>query len=273
VSGKPVLRPLEPASYLQVDSRTSGYDTYRGALTLVLGASTVNVVNTVALDQYLRGVVPAEMPVSWPKEALRAQVIAARSYAFKELNPTTGTYDMFDDTRSQIYRGIGAERPATDALIAAEPGAVIRSGGTVIKAFFFSTGGGATENNEYVFVTKGGKPGTKVAYLRGIADRNAFGVPYDAAAPYYHWTSSTLTRAQLSAMFAKDGRTSVGSLTKLDLRRRGVSGRLYQVVLYGSAGSKTVSADTFRAVYNTYRPSGKLMLRSNGFDTHPIPLP
>jgi hypothetical protein len=74
-------------------------------------------------------------------------------------------------------------------------------------------------------------------------------------------------------MLKKDSRTSVGTLTRLDLRRRGVSGRLYQVVLHGSAGSKTVSADVFRAVYNAYRPSTALPLRSNLFDTRPIPLP
>ena len=234
----------------------------------------MSVVNHVELDQYLRGVVPAEMPTSWPREALRAQVIAARSYAVRELNPGTGTYDMVDDTRSQLYRGIKGERPVTDALIAAEPGAVIRAGTTIIKAFFFSTGGGATENNEYVFVSSKGTPGTsKVSYLRGITDRSPDGVPYDLEAPYYDWTTSSLSRATLSAMFASDPRTNVGSLTKLDLRRRGVSGRLYQVVLYGSKGTKTVSADTFRSVYNATKPSSAKTLRSNLFDTRPIPLP
>ena len=192
----------------------------------------------------------------------------------RELTPTTGTYDVFADTRSQIYRGIEAERTATNALIAAEPGAVIRSGTTIIKAFFFSTGGGATENNEYVFVTSSGKPGTtKLSYLRGITDRNAFGIPYDNAAPYFDWATTRLSRDTLSAMFRKDSRTNVGTLTRLDLRRRGVSGRLYQVVLYGTAGTKVVSADTFRAIYNLRRPSGTLPLRSNMFDTRQIPLP
>lgn len=274
VSGTPVMRPLDPSTSLQVASRLSIYNSYRGSLVLVLGASSVGLVNHVELDQYLRGVVPAEMPTSWPREALRAQVIAARSYAVCELNPGTGTYDMVDDTRSQIYRGILGERPVTDALIAAEPGAVIRSGTTVVKAFFFSTGGGATENNEYVFVSSKGTPGTsRVAYLRGITDRSADGVPYDLDAPYFDWTTSSLSLATLSAMFARDPRTDVGSLTKLDLRRRGVSGRLYQVVLYGSKGTKTVSADTFRSVYNAAKPSSARTLRSNLFDTNPIPLP
>jgi stage II sporulation protein D len=274
VSGAPVMRPLDPSTSLQVPSRPSIYNSYRGSLVLVLGTSSVSVVNHVELDQYLRGVVPAEMPTSWPGEALRAQVLAARSYAVRELNPATGTYDMVDDTRSQIYRGILGERPVTDALIAAEPGAVIRSGTTVVKAFFFSTGGGATENNEYVFVSSRGTPGTsRVAYLRGITDRSPDGVPYDLDAPYYDWTTSSLSRATLSAMFAKDPRTDVGSLTQLDLRRRGVSGRLYQVVMYGSKGTKTVSADTFRSVYNATKPSSARTLRSNLFDTNPIPLP
>ena len=274
VAGAPVMQPLEASTYLEVSSRPSTYNAYRGSLVLVLRPGSVSVVNRVELDQYLRGVVPAEMPTSWPLEAVRAQVIAARSFAVRELNPGTGTYDMVDDSRSQAYRGIKGERPVTDALIAAEPGAVITAGGTVVKAFFFSTGGGATENNEYGFVSSKGTPGTsRVAYLRGITDRSPDGVPYDAAAPLFSWTTSRLSLITLSAMFAKDPRTNVGSLTKLDLRRRGVSGRLYRVVLYGSKGTKTVSADVFRSVYNANKPSSAGPLRSNLFDTKPIPLP
>lgn len=271
LSGKPVVRPLATSTRLKLASRAGSYDTYRGTLTLLLGTRAAKVVNTLGLDDYLRGVVPVEMPSSWPTEALRAQVIAARSYAVKELNPKTGRYDVFDDTRSQLYRGIKSERATTDAIIAAEPGAVLRYDTKVIKAFFHSTGGGATENNEYAFVGSSGTPGTPVAYLRGITDRSPDGVPYDASAPYYQWSTSTLTRSQLSAMFSNDSRTKVGDLTKLDLRRRGVSGRLYQVVMYGSSGTKTVSADVFRYVYNTYRPSGAAYLRSNLFTTTPIP--
>jgi SpoIID/LytB domain protein len=274
VTGHPYLRPLEPASYLQLVSRPSSYDTYRGTLRLLLRASSASVVNHVGLDAYLGGVVPMEMPSSWPREALRAQAIAARSYAVKELNSTTGTYDMFDDTRSQVYRGIEGEKAATNAIIAAEPGAVIRYGDVIIKAFFFSTGGGATEDNEYVFVASSGAPGTsRVAWLRGITDRSSYGIPYDKDAPYFDWATSTLSRDTLSAMLAKDPRTNTGSLLQLDLRRRGVSGRLYQVVLIGSKGTKTVSADVFRSVYNGRRPAGTAMLRSNLFDTQPVPLP
>ena len=88
---------------------------------------------------------------------------------------------------------------------------------------------------------------------------------------WFSWSTSPLTRAQLSAMLARDSRTAVGDVQRLDLRRRGVSGHLYQVVVYGSSGTKTVSADTFRSIYNAYRPAGTAMLRSNLFDTNPLP--
>jgi stage II sporulation protein D len=270
VKGSIVVRPAS-GSRLQLDSRPSSYDTYRGTLRVVLGASSANVVNRVGLDNYLRGVVPIEMPASWPKEALKAQAVAARSYALRRLRPGTGTYDLFDDTRSQVYRGLEGESAITNALIDAAPGAVRMSGTSVVNAFFHSTGGGATENNEYAFVSSSGAVGTPVSYLRGISDRAPDGAAWDAAAPYYSWSTSSLTRAQLSAIFKADSRTNVGDLLKLDLTHRGVSGRLYRVVLVGSTGSKTVSGDVFVAVYNAHRPSGTKPLRSTLFGTAALP--
>jgi SpoIID/LytB domain protein len=271
-TGTPSVSPIGAGATLEVTSRTSSFDLYRGSLTLRLAASSVSVVNTVGMDTYLRGVVPVEMPASWAREALRAQAIAARTYAAFHLRPTQ-PWDVYDDTRSQVYRGREGEQATTDQAIASDPGKVMRYGGALVDAVFHSTGGGATENSEYGFVTTNGDPGTKIAYLRGLADRPALASapPYDAASPYYRWSTSVLTRAQLSAMFAKDPRTAVGDLQRLDLRRRGVSGRLYQVVLYGSAGSKTVSADTFRSVYNTWKPASAAILRSNLFGTNPLP--
>ena len=142
----------------------------------------------------------------------------------------------------------------------------------MVNAFFHSTGGGATENNEYAFVgSTGAVTSGKLGYLRGIDDRAADGKAWDAAAPYYAWSTTALTRAQLSAMLRTDSRTNVGDVLRLNLTRRGVSGRLYQVVIYGTTATKTVSADVFRSVYNTARPSGSLMLRSNLFDARPLP--
>jgi stage II sporulation protein D len=270
VSGSVVVRPASSWTRLQVDSRPSSYDTYRGLLKIRLGASSATVINHVGLDLYVRGVVPVEMDPAWPAEALRAQTAAARSYAVRRLHPGVGSFDLYDDTRSQVYRGVEAERSATSSIIRQYPGQVITVNGVVVNAFFFATGGGSTENNEYVFVSSSGAVGTAVSYLRGIPDRRSDGRAWDAGAPRWSWTTSTLSRAQLGTMFRGDARTNVGDLTKLDLTRRGVSGRLYRVTLYGSAGSKTVSADVFRAVYNARRPAGTLALQSNLFDTKPL---
>jgi stage II sporulation protein D len=271
VSDRPVVRPVDAGTTLQLVSKPSSYDTYRGTLTLVLKASSLSVVNTLGMDAYLRGAVPVEMPSTWPRQALRAQAIAARSYAARRLHPDTGTFDLYDDTRSQVYRGVEAERASTDAVIAADPGSVIRVDGRIVNAFYFSTGGGSTESNEHVFVGSSGAIGTAVPYLRAIIDRSEQGIPYDAGSPYYSWATSSLTRDQLSAIFEGDRRTDVGSLQQLDLRKRGPGGRLRAVVLIGSAGTKTVSADVFRSVFNARRPAGTLPLRSNLFATWRLP--
>lgn len=271
VSGSLAVRPSASSVLLQLDSKPSTYDRYRGVLRVYL-TTTVRVVNEVGLDAYLRGVVPAEMPSSWPTEALKAQAIAARSYAAVHLHPTTSTFDVYDDTRSQVYRGTKVETAATNAAIKATSGVVLKSGSAVANALFHSTGGGATENNEYVFVSSTGAiVAGAVSYLRGSPDRAPNGTAYDAAAPLATWKTGSYSWGQLAAIFAGDARTNVGTLTSLDLSRRGVSGRLISVTLVGSAGSKRVSGDVFRAVFNARNPTGAADLRSNLFDTRPIP--
>jgi stage II sporulation protein D len=271
VSGKLTIRPAVSATRLQVASRTSSFDLYRGVLRVYL-TTKVQVVNELGLDAYLRGVVPAEMPATWPVAALRAQAIAARSYAARRLRPGVSTFDVYDDTRSQVYVGALGEKTPTNAAITATSGVVLKSGTSVVNALFHSTGGGATENNENVFVAATGAiVAGPVSYLRGSADRAADGTSYDAASPYATWKTMAYTGDELSAMFAHDPRTNVGRLTGLDLTDRGVSGRLIRVTLIGALGSKTVSGDVFRSVFNTWRPAADRQMRSTLVDTQPIP--
>jgi len=248
------------------------YDTYRGVIRIYGTSTKVSVVNEVGLDLYLRGVVPSEMPYTWPTQALRAQAIAARSYAANHRHPSTGSYDFYDDTRSQVYHGTKGEKAATTVIVDGDPGVVLRSGTTIANAMFHSAGGGATENNEYAFPTSSGKLGSPpVSYLRGSSDRMPDGTPYDAASPYASWRTATYTVAQLSSFLAKDSRTNVGTLTRIDLSARGVSGRLYRVTLSGSLGTKAVSGDVFRSVFNRWSPLADPPIRSNLFDLRPIP--
>jgi len=262
---------------LQLWSRPSAYDRYRGVLRLIgkTGATaTANVVNELPIESYLRGVVPAEVPSSWPVEAVRAQAIAARSYAAYRLHPGTGTYDIYADTRSQMYLGKLVEKAGSDSAVSATAGVVLRTpGGGIANALFHSTGGGATENNENVFTSATGQKTAGVfSYLRGSLDRRDDGSPYDGASPYATWSTQTYALAQIQAWFAADSRTNVGTLVALDLTNRGVSGRLISVTLIGANGStKTVSGSIFTSVFNAHRPSGDRMLRSTLFDLSPIP--
>ena len=148
----------------------------------------------------------------------------------------------------------------------------MKSGTKVANTLYHSTGGGATENNENVFVSSTGrKVAGVVSYLRGSMDRRSDGTAYDDSAPYATWKMKTYTKAQLSSWFAADSRTDVGTLQSWDLSRRGVSGRLISVTLVGSRGPKTVSGDVFRSVINAGRPSADPMMRSTLVDTKAIP--
>ena len=272
VMGALTMRPVPGSTgRLQVQSRPSSYDLYRGILQIYL-ARRLQVVNEVGLEGYLRGVVPAEVPAGWPTEALNAQAIAARSFAARRLRPGVSTYDIYDDSRAQVYLGVRGEKSATSTAIASTAGIVLMSGPTIANALFHSTGGGATEDNENVFVSSlGVKVAGPVSYLRGSPDRAPDGTSYDAGAPFATWQTAAYPVDALSAILSSDVRTDVGALTGLDLSNRGVSGRLISVTIVGALGSKSVSGDVFREVFNTARAPTDPPLRTSLFDTQPIP--
>src|SRR5262249_3279537 len=116
---------------------------YRGTLTLQRGAGGFTVVNTVPLELSLRRAVPSEMPQGWLAQAYAAQAVASRSYAIAVLN-SSRPYDVYRDSRSQVYGGIAAERPWTDAAIGDTAGQAITYEGRVVTAYYDSDAGGRT---------------------------------------------------------------------------------------------------------------------------------
>ncbi|MGZ5346973.1 MAG: SpoIID/LytB domain-containing protein [Solirubrobacterales bacterium] len=211
-----------------------GKGAYRGALE-VRPASVpgrLNAINAVDIESYLRGVVAEESPSSWPLDALRAQAVAARSYAL-----TTGVggngFDAYDDTRSQVYGGIAAETARTDTAVADTAGEVVQYGGKTIEAFFMSTSGGHTENNENSF------GGTPEPYLRGVPDPNEAA----AGSPYHRWTR----KFSAASMQAELGDLVPGRLKRIVVARTGVSPRIVTAKLVGTRGTGKVSGPTLRA--------------------------
>jgi stage II sporulation protein D len=158
---------------------------YRGTVQVDVVSGKLRAINIVGLEQYLYGVVPSEMPYTWLPEALKAQAVVARSYALATRR--TGAFDLYPDTRSQVYLGIEHEKPSTNAAVDATAGKVVLYQGQVAKTFFFSTSGGRTASAEDVW-------GESVPYLVSVPD------PYDTISPYHNWgpfayTGTTLARA------------------------------------------------------------------------------
>ena len=123
---------------------------YRGRLHVHDTEDAVLVVNDVGLEQYLYGVVPDEMPAWWEPAALRAQAVAARSYALATRR-SSGVFDAYADVRSQVYGGLESEDPRTTQAVEETRGQVVLHGGNVATTFFFSTSGGRTAAVEDVW--------------------------------------------------------------------------------------------------------------------------
>ena len=133
-------------------------------------------MNTLPLEQYVDAVVGSEVPSSWPPAALEAQAVAARSFTLASLGPATAAraFDVYSDTRSQVYGGIVSETPAANAAVSATAHQAVVYGGNVAQTLFSSSSGGETVSAAEV-------TGSPVPYLRSVPD------PYDALSPYHDW--------------------------------------------------------------------------------------
>jgi stage II sporulation protein D len=152
-SRKLAAAPSRAGAFLELDGRP-----YRGYLEVAVnGSSSLTVTNVVNLEDYLRGVVPAELsPEAFPeKEALKAQAIAARTYAAKRRGQFEAEgYDLCATPACQVYRGVAVERPLSNAAVAETAGEVLTFEGKPVDALYTSTCGGRTENAENVFSQK-----------------------------------------------------------------------------------------------------------------------
>lgn len=241
----PIFTPVGSATLLEVLTPDDNGHTgrYRGTVSIVHSSSGLSIVNSLPLESYLQGVVPREMPASWKPAALQAQAVAARAYAYRAIGGQ-GTFDVYCDTRSQVYGGYDAETPATNAAVSSTAGVVPLSGGSVIQAFFFSTSGGYTENNENVW------GGTPLPYLRGVPD------PYDTISPYHLWPgnpiirSATMVAGQLATYDSDLSSATLGSLTTIAILQHGVSPRIVKALVVGSSGTAIVSGTDLRVALN-----------------------
>ncbi|MDO8210611.1 SpoIID/LytB domain-containing protein [Conexibacter sp. CPCC 206217] len=225
-----------------------GLGRYRGTLELSRGDDGgLQVVNAVGIEDYVRGVVSAEMYASWLPDALRAQAVAARTYALTIRKGDDG-FDHFNDTSSQVYGGVRAETAATDAAVAATRLQVVTYRGRAVPTYFYASSGGRTENAEVGFAGSSPEP-----WLVGVAD------PYDlwSGNPYRSWTRSfTVADAE-----RRLGSTLDGSLVAIRVLRRGFSGRVVSAEVVGSDGATTVTGDQLAAAFGLWSTWASYTLR------------
>jgi stage II sporulation protein D len=211
----------------------SGNRAYRGRLGAVaptLGSRARDTVNTLPLESYLRGVVPLEMPALWSAEAVRAQAVAARTYAAYERDhsPASRHYQLCDTTSCQVYGGYAAEHPASDDAVAATRRLGLLSGGRPAFTQFASSSGGWTSAGS-------------VPYLAAVQD------PYDgwSGNPFHDW-SLRVTDTAIERTWPR-----IGNLTRLAVTARDGNGewggRVRSVTVTGDEGVVVVTGDGFRS--------------------------
>jgi SpoIID/LytB domain protein len=219
---------------------------YRGQIQVDVVDGRLRAVNVVALEQYLYGVVPAEMPSTWAAPALQAQAVAARSYALAT-RKVAAPFDLYADTRSQVYLGVSRETPATTAAVDATRGQVAMFGGKIATTYFFSSSGGETES----IADAWGVP--SVAYLVAVPD------PFDVLSPYHDWGPVVVSAKTF-------GKALKLTAPVLDLQTTlNPSGRVARVVVVTAPSLRATAATSPPASLGAGTVSGALGLRSTWF--------
>jgi stage II sporulation protein D len=199
---------------------------YRGKLEIAVQGSLLRVLNTVQVESYLQGVVAGEMPHTWPLEALKAQAVAARSYALANLVKGK-PFDLYADQRSQVYPGIAGEKTRPSEAVRETARQVVLYGGKVASTYYFSSSGGKTASAEDVF-------GFSVPYLVSRPD------PWDKASPYHSWGPVVLGARTIQSKLAV--RPRVVDATAVPT----TSGRVRTVTVQTTSGPTSVPATLLR---------------------------
>ncbi len=229
---------------------------YRGTITIHKGKGVLDFVNNVNLEEYLLSVVPSEVYTSWNQEALKAQAVAARTYALYEMKDRLSkNFHVYADTRSQVYKGISSEHPKTTKAVIDTKGQVLLYNGKIIKSYFSSSIGGLSAS--------GNEIGDNKPYLTSVKTYHS------SQNPNKLWTIQVpLKKIQQQYKTTK--------IQNIHVSSRSASGRIEQIQIKDSTGKVTnVRGDHFRAAlgYSTMKStlakiqisSDKLIIKGTGY--------
>jgi stage II sporulation protein D len=214
---------------------------YAGFLRIIpKGGAKVLPVNVVSMEDYLRGVVPAEMPPYWGVEALKAQAIAARTYTIGHLGGAE--FDLRASESDQAYSGLTDQRADSMAAVDSTRGQVLTYQGQLITAFYMASDGGHTESSEYRFVTwdHGAQLRSHLGYLTGISDS------FDRAPS---WQVGPFSPTGAATVLRDSGQEIGDRLLAIDVLQKDSSGRLVGIRLRGNSKTVEISGPRLRALF------------------------
>ncbi len=228
---------------------------YRGAVWLkpcsqdgATETSGITAINIVDLEDYLLSVLPSEMPANWPLEALKAQAVAARSYAVANIGKhSKDGYDLRATVDDQVYLGISNENPKSNRAVAETEGIILKHQGKPVSAFFHSTSGGSTEVAENVW-------GSSVPYLRMVPD-------YDDLSPHFAWNRKFKVEDLERALGPE-----LGHLTSFMVISRTPSNRVKDALAVGTVGSRYVSGDSLRKLFKLPSTNFNVVCKENTYE-------
>lgn len=243
---------------------------YNGEFIVSANGNKLNAINVIDIEDYLRGVVPYEIgKLDESKfEALKAQAVAARTYAYKHFGSRVAQgFDVYADTRDQVYKGLHSATALTDKAVRETEGVVMTYNGEFITAYYHSTCGGETEG-----VATWGRPDHP--YLKNKPDLRPDGTPWCRESNYTEWTRE-FTEDELRDLFqinAKEAKANVpsfSSIKSMHIQDTLKSGRIHTLVIETNNGSFTAKADKIRWLFKrggTILPSSFFRIHKNGND-------
>jgi stage II sporulation protein D len=240
---------ISSASPIQIRLGSGKPRSYRGKLSISARRGHLALVDQIPLEDYLRGVLPSEIPTSFEPEALRAQAIAARTYAIMVWGRhRQDGYDLCDLPHCQAYLGVEGESRRTDSAVSQSAGLIVTYQHKPIYAVYHDSCGGRTAGNETAW--QGSDP---LPYLRPVLDGNGAGAFCDRS-PRAVWTRQ-IPQAKVAASLARSGVSA--PISAIEPVSRDENGRPQGFIIRGSEGDVTIKAGVLRdAVNRALGPAG-----------------
>ena len=263
-----VFKPSDGCIVIATDKASLNKACYEGEFVLTASGNKINAINVIDIEKYLRGVVPYEIGrLDESKfEALKAQAVAARTYAYKHFGSRKAQgFDVYADTRDQVYKGIHSVSDVTDKAVRETEGVVMTYNGEFITAYYHSTCGGETEG-----VATWGRPNHP--YLQNKPDIRPDGTPWCRESNYTEWTrefdeSELRDLFQINAKEAKANVPSFSSIHAMNILDTLKSGRIHTLEITTNNGKFTAKADKIRWLFKrggTILPSSFFRIHRNG---------